>query len=390
MKILMTSDTFLPLIGGAEIHVKNLIERLTTHGHQVVLLTTETELSEFDRQNIVIRTFWGKRNIFRILKILWKESRGANIIHCHYSYRLATLAGIIGRLRNIPVIVTLHGLGTLDQPGAPFIYKWAHSIYRYSSLKLSTHVISTSEDLARVAYNYIPRKKITIIFNGYNEESFNPDVKLSESLENKYAGRKVILTVRRLVPKNGIHFLVESLPLIVKTIPNVVYLMAGEGRMKKYIKERISELGIGENVEMLGEVKNNDVPQLLKLADMVVFPSTAESSSIACAEAMALGKPIVASRVGGLIELLGEHNERGILVDLVPWTGSDYAAPLSLGKDRYHALAQAVIDAIISPQSEVKKRGEQIARYAKDTLGWTVISRKTEQVYKSLLKSDEK
>jgi len=382
MKILMTSDTFLPEIGGAEIHVQNLIEQLSVN-HEVILLTTETQASDFDHRYKVIRTAWGKRHIPKILKILWQESKDVDVIHCHYSYKLASLAGFIGRIRRIPVIVTLHGLGTLDQAHATPFYKWVHSIYRYLSLNFCTHIISTSQDLADVAYKHVSPKKISIILNGYDENLFNPNIVVSDDLVDKYKGKKIILTVRRLVPKNGIHFLVESLPFVIEKIPNIIHIMAGEGRMRDYIEKRVGDLNVEKHVEMLGSVDNKNIPQLLKIADVIVFPSTAESSSIACAEAMAMGKLIVSSRVGGLIELLGENNERGTLVDLVPWTGSDYAAPLTLDESKYQALAQAITDAIMTPRVGKEKL---IASYAKENLSWPIISRKTEQIYRKYTK----
>ncbi len=343
MKILMTSDTFLPQIGGAEIHVQNLVENLLGAGHEVALITTETGRSNFDVGKNVTRTPWGKSNIIKIFRLIWADSGGATVIHSHYCHKLALFAGIAGRLRNIPVFITLHGMGILDHPGTPFFYRQAHSFYRYFSLQLATHVISTSQDLANYAYKYIPQKKITIILNGYDSSKFYYGGEVSGALKNKYSDKKIILTVRRLAPKNGIQYLIESIPLIVAKVPNAYAVIIGDGRMRDHIEERIKALDVGKYIDLLGTVGNDDIPDYLRLADVVVFPSTAESSSIACAEAMAMGKSIVASRVGGLVELLGEHDERGTLVKIVDWEGSDYDAPVQLPQESYMRLAEAVI-----------------------------------------------
>lgn len=387
MKILMTSDTFLPLIGGAEIHVQNLIEELEKDGNKVLLVTNEIGVSDFDKSHSVIRTLWSKKGVFQLFGLLWRESKDVNIIHCHYSYRLAAVASIVGRLRNIPVVVVLHGLGTLNVPNAEFIYRKIHSIYRYVSLVFSTHIISTSDDLAQVARKYVSNAKISIILNGYDAKKFNTNVRVPDSLRKQYENNRVILTVRRLVPKNGIHFLVEAIPLIVAKVPNIKYVMIGDGRMRGYIEDRIKKLGIQKYVDILGAIENDQVPAYLKLADVVAFPSTAESSSIACAEAMGMGKSIVSSRVGGLPELLGKNEERGRLVKLVSWESSNYAAPLTLNVARYQELANVIIESLLTPDTGKMNVALQ---YANQELSWEAIGKKTLLVYADLIKRNEK
>ena len=148
--------------------------------------------------------------------------------------------------------------------------------------------------------------------------------------------------------------------------------------MRKDIEQRIERLQLQEHIDMLGVVDNSLIPPYLKLADTVVFPSTAESSSIACAEAMAIGKPIVASDVGGLPELVGRDGKRGVLVKLVDWTDSNYDAPMTLPADRYKALASAIAKTI---DEGTKEQEHEIASYAKNTLSWNVIASKTLTVY---------
>lgn len=387
MNVLMTSETFLPLIGGAEMHVWYLMRELHHRGHEVTLLTNQRAEIESTRTvnhptdlPRVTRIPWSKKNIPALLHWLWCESKNTDVIHAHFSYRLAVIAGIVGRLRRIPVVVTLHGLGTLDEKGASWFYAKAHSFYRWMSLTLATRIISTSEDLALVAWKHVQRskKKTVIIFNGVDTNLFHKGIAIPREVEERFVGKKVVMTVRRLVPKNGVHFLVEAFPRILKRVPTAVLVMLGGGRMKDYIEGCIKALGIKQSVAMLGDVENARVPGFVSRADVVVFPSTAESTSIACAEAMAMGKPIVASRIGGLIELLGANEERGRLVKLVEWEGSDYAAPLELPDDRYEALAGVVTAALTEDDSIRCIRARQ---FAEEMLDWDVITRKTIAVY---------
>ncbi len=384
MNILMTSETFLPRMGGAEIHVANLARLLRERGHGVTLVTNEPRASsecEDMHGTVCISIPWHRSRILYLVRVLWKHAARADVLHAHYSYRMAALVGIIGKIRRVPVIVTLHGLGTLDEAGARFPYTYVHALYRLLSLRLATRIISTSEDLARVAARYCDYRKITIIPNGYDDHRFYPNHLVNASMRSIYEGRLIVLTVRRLVPKNGIHYLIEAMPYLIAKHPNVLCLCIGEGRMRSYLESRMSELGITDSVVLLGEVDNALVPTYIALANVVVFPSTAESVSIACAEAMGSGVPIVASRVGGLIELLGAHEERGRLVTLVDWTESNYDAPLTLPHDRYRMLANAVSDALENPNDQ---RVAAALRYAKQELAWRGIVRKIESMYTSV------
>lgn len=374
----MTSDTFLPVLGGGEIHVKNIIEQFESRGSQVELVTTESRSSEFDDTHHVVRIGWKRSEVFRLFQAVWSGSHNAVAIHVHYSYRLGVIAGIVGKLRRIPVFVILHGLGTLDEPGAQFRYRMAHAFYRRASLFLSTFIISTSQDIAEAAYPFTRKDKVTVVMNGYDDSLFNEHVTVPPEIIEKYNDKQVILTVRRLVPKNGIHFLVEAMPYILKKVPNAHYVMIGDGRMREDIEARIKRLGIENHIDMLGVTDNQKIPPYLKRAGVVVFPSTAESSSIACSEAMAVGKYIVASDVGGLPELVGRDGTRGALVKLVDWTGSNYDAPMTLPEARYEALAEAIATALKSSSQE---REHLIATYAKSELSWNVIATKTLAVY---------
>ncbi|OHA90533.1 MAG: hypothetical protein A2838_00970 [Candidatus Zambryskibacteria bacterium RIFCSPHIGHO2_01_FULL_46_25] len=383
MRILMTSESFLPQMGGGEMHVWYLCDRLVKAGHDLTLVTNEPDgpLPSGARpiSYKVIRILWGKKNFFHLFKTLWKLAGESDVLHAHFSYRLAALLGIIGLVRHKPVAITLHGRGTLDEPGVQFPYKQVHALYRWFSLNLATVIIATSEDMAAAARPHLcNHEKMLNIFNGVDISLFHPNIPLAQVLADRYKGKKVVVTVRRLVPKTGIHYLVEAMPELIKLVPNVIFIMVGTGRMEDYIRKRIRELKLSDYIKMVGEVDNDKVPQYMQLADVVVFPSTAESSSIACAEAMALGKAVVASRVGGLIELIGKKEERGRLVTLVPWESSDYNAPIRLAADRYTALARIIADSLIEGDTERKNKA---LLYAQTELDWSVIAKKTVAVY---------
>lgn len=381
MKVLMTSETYLPRIGGAEVHVHNLFSKLKDDGHDVTLITNE--MSPVSDE--VIRLTWSGRAIPKIFFIILKKSKNVSLIHCHYSHRLAMLAGIVAKVRRIPIVITLHGMGILDLPNSGLVARLKHGLYRYISLKLATHIISTSDDLALIADRYISRKKLTIVMNGYDSKIFRA-IPVSDDLLKYHSlqGKKILMTVRRLVPKNGPHYLIEALPKIIESIPDVHYVVVGDGPLRNKMEDRAKSLGVQDNVTFVGMIDNSKVVDYLSVAKVIVFPSTAESSSIACAEAMGMRKIIVASRVGGLVELLGKDQQRGYLVNLVPWTGSNYNAPEALPEASYVNLANGIIAAFTESSENEVKMNNALA-YATNELSWDAIFNKTLSVYKKIV-----
>lgn len=376
MKILLTCEDYLPRIGGAEIHVMNLYTKLRVLGHDVTLVTNEPSSVPDE----ISRVIWKKSNIFLLLKILWQQSKGCDIIHAHYCHRLALLVGIIGRVRGIPVIITLHGKGILNHPHTPWYCQKIHAFYRYWSLQFATRIISTSQDLADLAYVYIKKDKVQVIMNGYDPSLFH-----QVHVVKNDSDKKNIITVRRLVPKNGIQYLVEAMPYLVSKEPNIHYTIVGDGPLRVSLEQRVCELHLETYVTFVGMQQNDVVVSYLTQADAVIFPSTAESSSIACAEAMGMKKMVIASRVGGLVELLGKNQERGILVSIVSWEGSNYDAPATLPVEKYKLLADSIYEGLQNTK-ENEERRENAYVYATSELTWDSVIQKTVEVYKRLLK----
>lgn len=146
---------------------------------------------------------------------------------------------------------------------------------------------------------YAPARKLRVIYNCARPEFFEP-------LERRPAGdgRFTILTAGRLVPvKNHERFL-QALKLVVAKHPQARFQIAGEGPLREHTERWVAELGLQGNVEFLGF--RNDVLNLLLQADVFVLPSLSEGCSVALAEAMATGTPVIGSRVGGIPEVMSE------------------------------------------------------------------------------------
>lgn len=377
MKIGMFSDTFLPLHGGAEIHILELSRALRMAGHHVEIYTA-TNGAPFEAGFAVMRipelAGGGRKALEHVPIILPQLARSIlhlDLLHCHYSFLMATLGTLLGQILRVPTVVTLHGLGTLDSSvGSSHLRR----LYRIASLKLSSQIIATSDEMREVACRYVSKEKVVVIPNGVDTGKFSPPENFS-----KDGSTLIILAMRRLTPKNGVQYLVEAAPYVVQEVPNVQFWVSGAGKLESYLRKRVIELGVQDYFRFLGVVHHEKTKEYYAQADIVVFPSSAESTSLACLEAMAMGKAVVASALSVYQQMLGQ-NERGILVKLFDRESSDYDAPLTLPHDRIRLLAQTIVR--LAKGDELRHvLGGRARSFVLEHYEWKSIASRTLSVY---------
>lgn len=374
-------DWYLPRIGGGELYAYNLAKYLAKNGYEVrVFSIDEGNTAGWKDDFPTTRVSWGSglRGKFVFYRELKKFLEGVDIIHAIYSHKFAAYAALYNATRKKPFYISLQGRGILDLPGNTWFYAKVHTFYRAFSLKLCTIAVASCKEFVERASWYIPRSRVAYIPNAVDLEVFDTSPN-AEALHKKYEGRDVILTVRRLVPKNGIQFLVEALPEIVKKHPNVLAVFVGPGPLEGYLRDRVRALGVERNVEFGGRVENKDVSRYLSVAKVVVFPSTAEATSLACLEAMAMKKAIVASRVGGYPEML-EDGVTGYLVTLTDSENSDYGAPMTLPPERIGELADKVSE-LLADASLRNAFGLRAYQKVISTFSWDVVIRQILNLY---------
>lgn len=345
MKILLIPDSYLPRLGGGEVYAYKLGHFLQKEGHSVKLLTPEQGSWIHDDEFPVIRLKFPKNPIvfFSSLLTYYRLVKEADIVHAIYSHKMAVLGGLLAHLLGKKLVITEEGMGILDIPGNSWFYTRVHNFYRSTSIKLAYRFIASCREFVDLAKKYTSNhKKITYQPNSVDTDEFAPAERDYSLLPFPYAGQPLVFCVRRMVPKNGVQFLVECAPEVLRHAPDTHFVHIGWGRLEEHLKKRVAELGIEKNFHFLGRIENAIVQKYMNLADMVVFPSTAEATSIACLESMSLGKPIVASKVGGFPEMVAE-GKNGYLVNLTDTEASDYDAPMTLPKEKLDALAGAIV-----------------------------------------------
>lgn len=377
LKVGMLVDTYLPVIGGAEIHVLELSRALRASGITPVVCTASSsdgngKQDEFLVTRIPALHYSGWRTWLRLpfaLPGLLRFIQNVDVVHCHYTFFMAMLGTGLGKLFGKRTAVTLHGLGTLDSSvGKSAMMRF----FRWASLNWADVVIATSDEMRSVALRFVKDERIVIISNGVDTARYISEPKPASQ-------EFVILTMRRLAPKNGVQYIVEAAPAVIASLPQARFWVAGEGKLEEYIRQRVAELGLEANFRFIGMVPHAQTAEYYQKADLVVFPSSAESTSLACLEAMSMQKAIVASNLEAYQDMLGDQ-ERGFLVKLFDRVESDYNAPLTLAQERIQALADAILK-LASDAALRSELGDKARRFVIERFDWKRIAELTKQAY---------
>lgn len=239
---------------------------------------------------------------------LIKDGAVFNVIHCH-DWTTA-LAGLKCRNRHkIPLVFHLH---------LPESHPFCRAIETLA-LACSDVVVVCSEAMRaelkkRVRAYKIPfHNNIQLVKNGVDVDTFRP-AEDEESSDDGY-----ILYAGRLVRQKGVEYLLRALPYVNEKFPGTPLKIVGDGRLRNALEKlRDCLLLPKEQVEFLGHVTSRaELAKLYQQASVVVVPSIYEPFGMTALEAMACGRPVIASRVGGLEELVGsdEYRETGFLAE---------------------------------------------------------------------------
>lgn len=286
------------------------------------------------------------------------KSLGTDIIHSH-GYK-AAVPGVIGaKLSGAKSIVTGHNLFPVR---ASFPAK---ASLRFVA-RLSDRVIAVAPALAKsLTAAGVSEKKITTILNGIDISAYgNIDGKSVRRSIGVDEDAIVVFCAARLTEIKGVDFLIKAAGLLANKQPRLCVVIAGDGPDRAALEELAAQIA-GGSVRFLGQ--RNDVPSLLAAADVVAIPSLAEGHPLIVTEAMASGKAVVASGVGGLVDVV-ESGETGILVPP--------ADP--------EALANGISKLLESPELIA---GISIAarRYAEEEFTVEQMILKTEEVYRCVV-----
>jgi glycosyltransferase involved in cell wall biosynthesis len=305
VKILQQCIYFPPEVGGLESHAFYLCRELVRQGHHVTMLTSRSRpdlpLREaMDGIEVVRKWFPEKRtptgwvaHTLATVPHYMRLAQRADILHAQTF--ASAIPGMRARRRyRKPLVITLHTshfLRLAQRPAWQPVLRWI--------IRSADWVLTASEEIRGVALGLVHRERVEALTNGVDTELFAPPVR------RERGGRPRIIVPRRLFEKNGVEYFIRALPLVRREV-DVEAVLVGDGPERERLEVLAGELGVRDAVRFLGKRPNTDMPALLAAADIAVFPSLMEATSVAALEAMSCGVPVAASRVGGLPEIVDE------------------------------------------------------------------------------------
>jgi glycosyltransferase involved in cell wall biosynthesis len=289
-------------VGGAETHVTDLIKGLKAKGHKVYLVVHGPTSSNMDE---LVDEQWScnlrSSNIFQYPIVAKQvaalvQDKQIEVIHCHQR-TAGYIAAYIKKRTGIPFVVTIHD-------------PWNRAMFKSFHGKIFDHIITVSEFLRKrfiADFGFAP-DKVHTIYNGADSERYNPEkypkdkiniLRLELGIKPE---EKVVSLIARLYASKGQQYLVAAARAVLASCPNTRFLLVGSGEHEDRLKQQINEAGLEDAFIFTGY--RQDIPEMIAISDIVVRPSDVEGFPINMLEAMLMRKPVIATAVAGVPEMI--------------------------------------------------------------------------------------
>lgn len=300
LKIALVCDWFLPQMGGTEIHMRDLADRLSEEGHEVHVITPIPGSEEGERFSIhrlkvlllpYVRVVYTRSAFRKIESILKKEA--FDIVHCHCNIVSPTSYGslYLSQKLGIPAVITWDSiigpyrwlLALLD-----WKFKWTHWPVLFSGV---------SDVVVRDVVSLVKNQEVVVLPNALNilEWKVAPVERDPQEVW--------IVSVMRLFRKKRGKALVALLPNVIKRIPANIRIklkIIGEGPKRDALEKQVKRLGLENIVELPGYRSRDELRNMFSRTDIYVQPTRWESFGLAALEARCAGLPVVAKSRGGV------------------------------------------------------------------------------------------
>ncbi|GJQ60335.1 MAG: glycosyl transferase family 1 [Candidatus Scalindua sp.] len=365
------------------LHIVHLVEDLTIGGLEKVLATIALNLNRkkykvsvwclreggffahklleegIEVKIVRIATARNPINIYRLYKLL--KIRRFDIIHTH-AYSAGTIGRVCGFLAGIPVIIS-------HNHSVYAYYKKYNHFVEWILSHITDRIVCVSDMVKRFAIQTqkINSKKLLTIRNGIDDEPLVQDM-TTANLRKGWGipiDHPVVCTITHLEEHKGVVYLIKAASLLLKSRENVTFLLVGNGSLKDSLIKLCMKLNIEKRVIFTGE--RIDTPEILSLIDVFVLPSIREGLGLSILEAMSHGKPIIATKVGGIPEIVTD----GVNGILVPPCNPD-------------ALVSA-LETLLKNKEKREQMGFHGKRICNESFGSKAMVNKIELLYDELL-----
>lgn len=291
---------------------------------------------------------------------------GLDVIHAHYAIPHSISAYLAKQMmtKPIPLVTTLHGTDvTLVGAFEEF------NLLTCLALRVSDRITAVSKALARetiAAFGTLDQD-IEVIPNFIDPKMYLQTEGLMAKCRGHFApcGEKILIHISNFRKVKRVVDVVKIFALVEKVVSSCL-LLVGDGPEMARVEREVVKLGLERKVQFLGKQEN--VMDILQMADIFLLPSAQESFGLVALEAMACGVPVVASRVGGLPEVV-QHGKTGFLVDVGDNQG----------------MSEAVLS-LLTDSSRYRAFSEQAVTWARETFPVERAVRRYESVYEDVVR----
>ncbi len=383
-RILILTTAYLPQVGGSELAIKNITDRLPEFNFDLITARFSPAVPANEKIGNVnvyrvgnylsLFSFLLPKNFLPIAVFLRAHKLIAqhgpyDIIH---AYQASQAAGGGWLLKwfypQIPFLVTVQEGKVLTSQS------WLTRFFRYLIFKKADAVTVISNYLAQYVRSQNSRILISVIPNGVDTANYELRITCLTGRQANYELKqklgikendKVIITVSRLVEKNGVTDLIDAIALVKEIILDIKLLIVGDGPLGKSLKFKVKNLKLENNIEFLGEISNESLPKYLSMADVFVRPSLSEGLGTAFLEAMAARLPIIGTPIGGILDFL-KDGETGLFCKVTD------------PKD----LAEKIVKILKNEQLR-EKITKNARKLVAEKYDWNIIAEKFNQIYKN-------
>lgn len=388
MRIGLFTDTYPPYINGVSTSVLMLKQGLEKLGHEVYVVTVNSENFHYKKEDNVLMIPGIPIGIYdfrmtslyplRALKII--KSWNLDVIHTHTEFAVGTFARLIAKQYNIPLVHTYH---TMYEEYIYYITKGyfdgaSKKLVEYLTLFLCDKTVEElivptkkTHDLFKEKYKV--KRDVHIIPSGIDVTRFykeNVDLLSIKSLKKELNIKKddfVILFVGRIAKEKSIDFLIKNLKTILKKVPKARMIIVGDGPDMNELALLVRENKLDKHVTFTGKVPWSEIPKYYQLANVFVTASKTETQGLTVIEAMAAEKPVVAIKDESF-ELVMKDKQDGLFFET---------------KEEYQRL---IIDLYNNP-SYAKMIAKQ-ARITANAYNPEVYAKRVLEVYESVINKD--
>ncbi len=296
-----------------------------------------------------------------------------DVIHAHWVLPNAPVAALVARQRNIPLVISMHGSDVFMAEKNRVFGSTARWCFDRAAW-----LTACSDDLMQRALAIgAEENKTELIPYGADAKAFHvlPQDAARVRAELKLQrGEIMILAVGRMVHKKGFEFLIGAMPNILRDAPHARLVLVGYGDLRDELETQAHALGLNGHITFAGRVPRQEIPAYFAAADIVSVPSVRDEAGNVdglpnvVLEAMAAGKPIVASNIAGFPDVI-EHEASGLLVE----------------EKNSDALANAIVK--LARDKNLRERlGARGRVQVHENLNWEKVARKFTNVYERVIK----